>query len=116
MCSSAGPKLLAFGSHCLANFQPILDCFIPNFKLKYEDSENIKADCVSTVVFNLHQSKFWAFFFGTPGRYFVARQRVLNYLVEVSDILACQARYGSKELTQHISVFCFPYSLEKMLQ
>ena len=38
---AAGPKILAFGSHCLANFQPILDCFIPNFKLKYEDSENI---------------------------------------------------------------------------
>ena len=52
--SSAGPKILAFGSHCLANFQPILDCFIPNFKMKYEDSENIKADRVSTAVVNLH--------------------------------------------------------------
>ena len=36
---SAGPKILAFGSHCSADFQPILDCFIPHFKLKYEDSE-----------------------------------------------------------------------------
>ena len=45
---------VAQGSHCLANFQPILDCSIPNFKMKYEDSENIKADCVSTVVVNLH--------------------------------------------------------------
>ena len=35
----------------------MLDCFIPNFKLKYKDSENIKADRVSTVVFNLHQIK-----------------------------------------------------------
>ena len=52
--SSAGPKILAFGSHCLANFQPILDCFILNFKMKYEDSKNIKADRVSTFVFNLH--------------------------------------------------------------
>ena len=26
------------------NSQPILDCFIPNFKLKYADSQNIKAD------------------------------------------------------------------------
>ena len=68
VCSSASPKILAFGSHCSANFQPILDCFIPNFKLKYEDSENIKADCVSTVVFNLHQIKRRAFFFGTLGR------------------------------------------------
>ena len=33
--SSSGPKILAVGSHCSANFQPILDCFIPNFKLKY---------------------------------------------------------------------------------
>ena len=61
VCSSAGPKLLAFGSHCLANFQPILDCSIPNFKMKYEDSENIKADCVSTVVVNLHSIKRRAF-------------------------------------------------------
>ena len=28
-----------------------------NFKLKYEDSENIKADRVNTVVFNLYQIK-----------------------------------------------------------
>ena len=66
VCSSAGPKFLTFGSHCSANFQPILDCFILNLKLKYEDSENIKADRVSTVVFNLHQIKRRAFFFGTP--------------------------------------------------
>ena len=63
VCSSAGPKILASGSHWLANFQPILDYFMPNFKLKYEDSENIKADRVSAVVFNLHQIKRRAFFF-----------------------------------------------------
>ena len=61
ICSSAGPKILVFGSHCSANFQPILDCFIPNFKLKYKDSENIKADRVNTVDFNVGR------FFGTPG-------------------------------------------------
>ena len=44
---SAGPEVLAFGTHCL---QPILDCFIPAFKFKHEDSENIKTDCVNTVV------------------------------------------------------------------
>ena len=60
-------KFVAFGSHCSANFQPILDCFIPNFKLTYEDSENINADRVSTVDFNLHRIKRRAFF-GTPGR------------------------------------------------
>ena len=55
--SSTGSKILTFGSHCSANFQPILDCFIPKFKLKYDDLKNIKTDCVNTVVFNLHQIK-----------------------------------------------------------
>ena len=50
------------------NFQPILDCFIPNFKWKYENLENTKADRVNTVVFNLHQIKRRAFFWDT--RYF----------------------------------------------
>ena len=48
------PEILAFGRHCSANFQSILNCFIPNFKLKYEDSENIKTNA-NTVVFNLSQ-------------------------------------------------------------
>ena len=47
----AGPKILAFVSHCSANFQPILDCFIPNFN--YEDSKNIKADRVKYSRFQL---------------------------------------------------------------
>ena len=64
--SSAGPEILPFVSHCSANFQPILDCFIPNFKLRYEDSENVKAGSVNTVVLNLHQIKRQRFF-GTPG-------------------------------------------------
>ena len=55
--SSAGPEILAFGSYCSANFQPILDYFIPSFKLNYKDSHSIKADCVNTVVFNLRQIK-----------------------------------------------------------
>ena len=58
------PKTLAFGSHCSANFQLILNCFIPNLELKYEDSENIKADRVTTVVFNLHQVKCREISFG----------------------------------------------------
>ena len=40
--SSAGPEIWALSSHCSVKFQPILDCIIPYFKLKYEDSENIK--------------------------------------------------------------------------
>ena len=50
----------------MANFQSILDCFIPNFKLKHEVLENRKADCASTVVFNLHKIKRQAFFMGHP--------------------------------------------------
>ena len=60
---SASREILAFVSHCMANFQRILDCFVPNFKLKYEDSENIKADRVSIVVFKSHQIKHRAFLF-----------------------------------------------------
>ena len=65
--SLTGSEILTFGGHWSANFQPILDCFIPNFKLEYDDSENIETDCVNTVVFNLHQIKRLKFFFGTPG-------------------------------------------------
>ena len=65
--SSADTESLAFVSHCSANFQPILDCFMPNFKSKYEDLENIKAYRVNTVVSNLIQNKCWVLFFGTPG-------------------------------------------------
>ena len=60
---SVRPEILAFVSHCSATFQPILDCFIPNFKLKYEDSETITADLVDTIVFNLHQIKHRTLFF-----------------------------------------------------
>ena len=48
--SSMGPEILASVSHCSANFKPIMDCFIPNFKLKYEDPDNRKADHVNTVI------------------------------------------------------------------
>ena len=65
--SLAGPKILAFGSHSMANFQSILDYFIPNVKGKHEDLENIKTDHISTVVFNSHKIKRLAFFYGTPG-------------------------------------------------
>ena len=64
---SAGPEILAFGSHCSANVQPILKCFITNFKLKYEDLENVKADCINTVVFNRHQIKRRRFFYDING-------------------------------------------------
>ena len=59
--SSTGSKILTFGSHCSAKFQPILDCFIPKFQLEYDDLENIKTDCANAVVFNLHQMKMITF-------------------------------------------------------
>ena len=64
--SSTGSRILSFGSHCSANFQPVLDYFIPKFKLEYDNLENIKTDCVNTVVFNLHQIKRLIFFLGHP--------------------------------------------------
>ena len=66
--SSTGSEILTFGSHCSANFQPILDYFIPTFKLDYDDLENIKADRVNAVVFDLHQIKRLKFFGGTRYR------------------------------------------------
>ena len=53
VCLSAGPNILAFGSHSSENFQPFVDCFIPDFKIKYENSENVKADRVNTVLLRL---------------------------------------------------------------
>ena len=41
------PKTVAFSSHCSPNFKLISDWFEPNFKLKYEDSENITKDRVN---------------------------------------------------------------------
>ena len=64
--SSTGSEILIFGSHCSANFQPILDYFIPKFKLEYDDLENIRADRVDAVVFNSHQIKRLRFFLGHP--------------------------------------------------
>ena len=64
--SSTGSEILTFGSHCSANFQPILDCFIPKFKLEYDNLENIETDRVNAVVFNLHQIKRLKFFWGHP--------------------------------------------------
>ena len=60
--SSGNPEIAAFGSHCSAKFRPVLNWFIPNIKLKSEDSENLKTNCVNTVVFNLHRTKQRKFF------------------------------------------------------
>ena len=64
--SSVGPEILAFVSHSSKKFQPISDCFVPNFKLRCGDSENIKTNRINTVIFNLLQIKRQAFFMGHP--------------------------------------------------
>ena len=60
--SLMGSEILTFGSHCSAKFKPILDCFIPKFKLEYDNLENIKTGRVNAVVFSLHQIKRLNFF------------------------------------------------------
>ena len=62
VCHQRVPKCY----HCSANFQPILDCFTPKFKLKYDYLENIKTDHVNTVIFNLLQIKQSKLFWGHP--------------------------------------------------
>ena len=52
-----GPESSAFSGHWSVNFQLILDYFISNFKLKHEDSGNIKTYHVNTIIFNLHQTE-----------------------------------------------------------
>ena len=64
--SSAGPEILAFGSQCSANFRLILDYFILNLKLEYDDSEYIKLNHSNTIVFKLRQIKQMNVFLGHP--------------------------------------------------
>ena len=69
--SATGFEILALGSHFSENFQPILDCFVPKFKFKYDNLESIKIDRENTVVFNLLQIKQSKFFLGHPVEYFL---------------------------------------------
>ena len=71
--SSVGPESLAFVSHLLGELSTVLDCVIPNFKLKYEDSEYIKADGVNTVIFYIRQIKRRTFFVHSVVRTFVIK-------------------------------------------
>ena len=101
VCSSAGPKSLAFISHCLANFQPILNCFILSFKLKYEDSQNIKADCVSTVVFNSHQIKCRVSFLEHP----VLKPKIINFVCSTSGKKTVSVRYTNVKVIRSKGYF-----------
>ena len=64
------------------NFQPILDCFIPEFKLKYDELENIKTDRVNTVVFNLYEIQQLKFF-RTPGIVNTSSIGILKILLDM---------------------------------
>ena len=65
--SSTGREILALVSHCLANFQPTLDLFIPNFKLKYQGLEKIEIYCVHTYShFQLTSNRTYGVFLGHP--------------------------------------------------
>ena len=71
VCSSAaGSKILTFGSHSLANFKPILYFFIPNFKLKYENSENIEADRAKDSCLQLTSNQVTGIFWDTRYTFF----------------------------------------------
>ena len=56
-----GSEVLAFLSHCWANFQPVKVYSVQKFKLKHENSEYIIADCLTVVIFNLHRIKLQVF-------------------------------------------------------
>ena len=93
--SFLGPEILAFSRHCLANFQPILDCFIPNRKLKYENSDNIKADCVKTVVLNLGQIKqitFWDTWYTSWFTCQIPKSDCLTHVIESRNVFYTHGR------------------------
>ena len=106
-----GSEILTFRSHYSANFQPILDCFIPKFKLKYNSSESIKTDRVDTVVFNLHQIK-QLIFLGHPlqvlhdGTNVAAPQDFLKVLLE------CEFRIKNDTLKFHLRTDFEPLAIK----
>ena len=62
--SSTGSEILTSGGHCSSNFQPVLNCFVPKFKLEYDNLENIKTVRVTTVLYKIlyqikQSSVFW---------------------------------------------------------
>ena len=80
--SSTGSEILTFDSHCSANFQPILDCFIPKFELEYDNLENIKTDSVDTVILNFHQIKRFKFFFWDTRYIYIVKIPVKGPLID----------------------------------
>ena len=106
--SSTGSEILTSGSHCSANFQPILDCFIPKSKLEYDELENIKNGSSNSVVFNLHQIKSLKFFCNT--RYFQLQISILCYHV-LGESAHMQSKYQSVIqflcMKVHSGQYCF---------
>ena len=71
---------------------------MPNFKLKHEDLENIKTDCVSTVAFHLHQIKRRAFIMGHSENV----THLLHFLVNL---------IGFCKTSVLLDAFCLPFSI-----
>ena len=80
--SSVGSEILVFSSHCLANFQSSFDCFMSNFQVKYDDSENIKTDPVNTVAFNLTSNQTEELFLEHLVNYWEATNGLYNITLE----------------------------------
>ena len=88
--SLLGPKILAFSGHSMANFQSILDCFIPNFKLKHEDLENIKNRLCKYSRFQLTSNQTSGVFYRTPGKCYSSTHSSKSYwLLQNLSSLGC---------------------------
>ena len=49
----------------LGELSPDFELFIPKFRLKYDNLENVETDHVNTVIFNLHEINQLKFFWDT---------------------------------------------------
>ena len=63
---SSSPEFFAFVSHCPAKFQPIFVCFIPSFKLKYEESQKYKSRSFKYSRFQFTSNQTSGDFLGHP--------------------------------------------------
>ena len=99
--SSTGSEILTFSIHCSA-FQTILDCFIPKFKLKYDNLENIKTDRVNTVVSTCLKSNSQSFLGDT--RYRLPRTTLFELICRVY----AANRFSKHRLGRTRAVWNFP--------
>ena len=108
-------KILTFGSHSLANFQPMLEFALCQnlIKLEYDhDLKNIKTDCINIVIFNLHQIKCLKFF-GTPGISVLAPENdYKNTALQISGKSIIKSVYCMLFKSQYIVLYAVSEYLE----